>query len=62
MTNVEKSYRTGIEMMLGIKPSDFLTWNLNFTLSRNRIRDFVEYYTDYNTTNWSSEYKSKVAG
>ena len=59
MTNVNKSYRTGIELTAGIKPTDFLSWNLNFTLSKNRIKGFVEYYTDYNTSNWSSEYKSK---
>lgn len=62
MTNVERSYRTGIEISAGLIPVDFVTWNLNLTLSRNRISDFTEYYTDYNTTDWSSEYKSKNLG
>jgi iron complex outermembrane receptor protein len=59
MTNVDKSYRTGIELTFGTKPSDFINWNVNFTLSKNRIADFIEYYTEYNTDDWSSEYKSK---
>jgi iron complex outermembrane recepter protein len=59
MTNVNKSYRTGIELTAGIKPNDFLRWNINLTLSKNRITGFVEYYTDYNTNDWTSEYKSK---
>jgi iron complex outermembrane receptor protein len=59
MTNVGKSYRTGIELTLGMKPADFINWNLNLTLSKNRIIGFVEYYNDYNTIDWSPEYKSK---
>ena len=34
MTNVEKSYRAGAEIIAGIKPADFLNWDLNLTLSR----------------------------
>ncbi|MBS0011017.1 MAG: TonB-dependent receptor [Bacteroidales bacterium] len=49
MTNVEKSYRAGIEITTAVKPFDFLEWNINTTVSRNRIRDFVEHYVDYNT-------------
>ena len=37
MTNVEKSYRIGLELTAGIKPADFIDWNLNLTLSRNKI-------------------------
>jgi iron complex outermembrane receptor protein len=62
MTNVGKSYRTGIELMSGIKFSDILNWDLNMTLSSNKITDFVEYYTDYNTSDWSSQYLSKNLG
>jgi iron complex outermembrane receptor protein len=61
-TNVPKSYRTGIEISTGLKPVKFLQWDLGVTLSRNKIQDFIEYYTDYNTSNWSSEYKSKSLG
>ena len=62
MTNVEKSYRMGIEISAGIKPASFIDWSLNMTLSRNKISDFVEYYTDYNTTTWEEEYKSRQHG
>jgi iron complex outermembrane receptor protein len=62
MTNVEKSYRLGLEMTVGIKPSNFIDWNLNLTLSRNKITDFVEHYINYNSSNWSSEYLSKILG
>jgi iron complex outermembrane receptor protein len=62
MTNVGKSYRTGIEISGGLKPFQLLEWRFNLTLSRNKLIDFVEYYTDYNTTDWSSEYKSKNLG
>jgi len=62
MTNVAKSYRIGVELSAGIKPTDFIKWDMNMTLSRNKITEFVEYYTDYNTSDWSSEYLSKNLG
>jgi iron complex outermembrane recepter protein len=62
MTNVKNSYRLGTEISAGLKPASFIGWNLNLTLSRNKIKDFVEYFTDYNTSDWSSAYKSKNLG
>jgi len=62
MTNVNKSYRIGMEIVAGIKPAYFIDWDMNLTLSRSRIRDFTEYYTDYNTSDWSSKYLSKNLG
>jgi len=62
MTNVNRSYRIGAELSAGFVPAEFMTWNFNLTLSRNKIRDFVEYYLDYNTSDWSSEYKNKKLG
>jgi len=62
MTNVSRSYRTGIEFTAGLKPVPVWEWNLNLTLSRSRIRNFTEYYTDYNTTDWSSQYLSRNLG
>ena len=46
-TNVDKSYRTGIELMAGFVPSD--RWEImgNITLSRNKIRNFTEVIYDY---------------
>jgi len=40
--NIASSYRSGIEFMGSIKPVDWLRWDLNATLSHNRIIDFVE--------------------
>jgi len=62
MTNVDRSYRTGIELSLGVKPLSFLHWNGNLTLSRNRIRSFTEYYVDYNTDTWEGIPRSRNLG
>ncbi len=62
MTNVDNSYRLGMEFIAGIKPLDFLSWNFNVTISRNKIRNFTEHYIEYNTTDWSSENVSKKLG
>ncbi|MHC1705424.1 MAG: TonB-dependent receptor [Tenuifilaceae bacterium] len=51
MTNVDKSYRTGIEISVGIKPVKWLQWNVNTTFSQNRIVDFVEYVDLYDNSN-----------
>ncbi|HBE41450.1 MAG TPA: TonB-dependent receptor, partial [Bacteroidales bacterium] len=59
MTNVEKSRRSGIEFITSLRPARWLGWDFNLTLSSNKIRDFVEHYLDYNTNDWSEEYKSK---
>jgi iron complex outermembrane receptor protein len=46
MTNVEKSYRAGIELIAATRPLSWLDWDINLTLSRNIIRDFVETSTN----------------
>ena len=48
-TNVESSYRLGVETMLNIQISKRLVWSGNVTLSQNRIRNFKERMTDYDT-------------
>jgi iron complex outermembrane recepter protein len=62
MTNVDRSYRKGAEFTLNYKPFKFIDLNTSFTLSSNKITGFVEYYVDYNTTDWSSEYLSRNLG
>ena len=52
MTNVDKSYRLGIELVGGIKLSDKFNWNMNLTLSRNKINNFIE-HSDYYDTDWT---------
>ena len=62
MTNVGKSYRAGVELSVGLRPFSFLEWNANLTLSRNRIRDFVESYVDYNTGTWEGTPMNRELG
>ena len=35
--NVPDSYRTGVELMLGVKPCRWFQWDINGTLSKNRV-------------------------
>lgn len=41
--NVPDSYRMGIELQGTLSPIDWFDWQINATLSRNRIKDFTEY-------------------
>jgi len=41
MTNVPESYRAGIELLAGLRPRDKLLWNINLTLSKNRIKNYT---------------------
>lgn len=47
--NVDESYRAGIELQLGVKPTDNLDISINATYSQNKIADFKEYVYDYTT-------------
>jgi iron complex outermembrane receptor protein len=47
MKNMKDSYRTGIEVITGIIFDETLRWDLNLTLSRNRIRNFTDYVDDW---------------
>ena len=62
MTNVRNSYRTGVELSAALKPLNSINWQLNMTLSNNKIQDFTEYYTDHSTVDNSDTYKSKNLG
>ncbi|MDR3286087.1 MAG: TonB-dependent receptor [Prevotellaceae bacterium] len=53
--NVAKSYRAGIELAVGIKFTDWLTWNVNATFSKNKIKNYTEYLDDYDE-DWNSLY------
>ncbi len=46
--NVPRSYRAGIEVAAGFRILKNLKWDINATLSRNKIKDFTEY-----VDNWS---------
>jgi iron complex outermembrane recepter protein len=62
MTNVEKSHRLGLELTTEIKPASFISLDASLTLSSNKIIGFVEYFTNYNTDDWSSQYLSRNLG
>jgi iron complex outermembrane receptor protein len=53
MVNVEKSFRTGIELLAGVKITPKLQWNGNATISSNKIKDFTEYVDNWDT--WGQE-------
>jgi len=53
MTNVAKSYRAGIELQGIFKINEKLKWAANFTFSRNKILDFVQYVDDWD--NWNQQ-------
>lgn len=55
--NVEKSYRTGIELSAGAKITNWLYWNANATLSSNKIKGYTEYLSNVNL-DWEEIYNS----
>ncbi len=46
-TNIDNSYRLGIELQGGYVFNNWLQLNANLTLSRNKLVDFTEYIDDY---------------
>ncbi|MBE0667551.1 MAG: TonB-dependent receptor, partial [Bacteroidales bacterium] len=62
MTNVPLSYRAGIELSGSYRPSPVAAIKLNMTLSQNTINNFRNYYYDYNTSDWSVEYRWSELG
>lgn len=45
--NVKDSYRMGMELTAGMKFSDVIRWDINATWSKNRIKNYVEYISDF---------------
>ncbi len=51
--NIANSYRMGVELMAGVNLSCGLSWDINATLSRNRVKNFTEVlYDDYTGEKW----------
>jgi iron complex outermembrane receptor protein len=46
-TNVDNSYRLGIELQGRVRVAQWLQAGANLTISQNRIKDFTEYFDDY---------------
>ncbi len=49
--NVPDSYRLGLELEAAMRLSKSLRWNLNATLSRNKIAQFTEYLDNFDSGN-----------
>ncbi len=49
--NVPRSYRMGIELQGSLQPIKWFDWQINATISRNRIRNFTEYIYEDEWTN-----------
>ena len=45
--NVDKSYRTGVEIVADYQFNQKFSWSANATFSQNKIKDFTEYLDDY---------------
>lgn len=50
-TNVPESYRTGVELQGAVIPTRWLTIHANATISQNKIKNFTEYYDNYDDPN-----------
>ncbi|MBO4489703.1 MAG: TonB-dependent receptor [Bacteroidales bacterium] len=47
MTNVDKSYRVGIELSAAYRPVRFFTWHINGGFSLNRVLNYTHYIEDW---------------
>ncbi|RYD79192.1 MAG: TonB-dependent receptor, partial [Sphingobacteriales bacterium] len=55
-TNIDKSYRAGIELQGGGQINKWLSANANLTLSRNKVKDFTAFIDDYDNGGQLSEF------
>ena len=52
--NVKDSYRMGMELTAGVKITDWLSWEGNLVLSRNKLQHYKQYIDLYdNATDWN---------
>ncbi|WP_018618638.1 TonB-dependent receptor [Spirosoma luteum] len=47
--NIPESHRAGVELEAGARLTSKLRWNVNATLSRNKVENFTEYLDNYDT-------------
>ena len=52
-TNIDKSYRTGIELSAGAKLLEWLKWDGNISFSQNKILNFTEEGVDMYDADWN---------
>ena len=59
--NVSDSYRVGVELEAAWSPLNWLRFDANTTMSRNKIKDYTMYYTVYDNPNdWNFVGTEKV--
>lgn len=54
--NVPDSYRMGVELTAGVKFTDWLRWDINGTFSKNKIKNYVGYVSDFDADTWDELY------
>ncbi|GAB2571074.1 TonB-dependent receptor [Spirosoma areae] len=55
--NIPVSYRAGLELEAGVRLAKQLRWNVNATVSQNKVRNFTEYVDNFdNGTQESRQY------
>ena len=55
MSNVEKSYRKGLELLAGYKPVKWFQFDANATFSKSRVVDYTTWFETYDNSNdWGS--------
>ncbi|HRH70977.1 MAG TPA: TonB-dependent receptor [Flavobacteriales bacterium] len=55
-TNVARSYRAGAEFTVAAQLLERVIWRANFTISRNKVKDFTEYLDTYDADlNWTGQ-------
>ncbi len=60
MQNVDRSYRLGIEFQAAWNVISYFKWNMNATLSRNKIQSFTAYVDDWDT--WGEQRVEEYEG
>jgi iron complex outermembrane receptor protein len=60
MTNVDRSYRRGIELMGKLTLTEFFSWDMNLSWSENKILDFTEYIDNWDTWTQESIHRGKT--
>lgn len=58
MANVDRSYRTGLELVASYRPARFFMWRINGTFSINKIADYTHYTDDW--ASWGEQVAQRL--
>jgi len=59
-TNIDKSYRAGIELQGNVKIASWINASANITFSENKIKNYTEYLDDYDNGGQQTNFYSKT--